>query len=367
MHMMKAWVLHGVGDIRYEEADRPEPTEGEVLVEVKAAGICGSDIPRIYRTGAHIHPLILGHEFSGKVVQTGKNADRKWLDKRVGIFPLVPCRRCESCRKQRYELCCSYSYLGSRRDGGFAGYAVVPEWNLVELPDSVTYEQAAVLEPMAVAVHAMRNALIYSVDRDAPIAVCGFGTIGMLLAMLLQEAGYSNIYAAGNKDYQKEAAVRAGIGSERFYDNKNGEFAGWLMEQTGGVGVKVFFECVGKNETVSEAVDSAAPDGTVQLVGNPVSDMLLEKNTYWKILRSQLTVKGSWNSSFRHSADDDWNYVLERIKSGRLHPEQCITHRIPMEKLDKGLQVMRDKTEDYIKVMAVSGKHEQSHKASGAD
>lgn len=356
---MKAWVLHNINDIRFEETDMPRLADNEVLVEVKAAGICGSDIPRIYRTGAHTYPLIPGHEFSGRVVQTGKNADRKWLDKRVGIFPLVPCRRCAACRKQRYELCCDYNYLGSRRDGGFAEYAAVPEWNLVELPDSVTYGQAAVLEPAAVAAHAMRNALINPADRDAPIAVCGFGTIGMLLTMILQEAGYSNIYVAGNREYQREAAVKAGIGSGHFFDNKNGGFAGWLVEQMGGAGVKVFFECVGKNETVSDAVDSAAPGGTVLLIGNPASDMLFEKNTYWKILRSQLTVKGSWNSSFRHVVDDDWNYVLERIKSGRLHPEQCITHRIPLERLDKVLQIMRDKTEDCIKVMAAAGNHEQ--------
>lgn len=357
---MKAWVLYGIGDIRFEDADRPEPAEGEVLVEVKAAGICGSDIPRIYETGAHVHPLIPGHEFSGKVIQTGKNADKKWQDKRVGIFPLIPCRRCAACRKQQYELCSSYGYLGSRRDGGFAAYAAVPEWNLIELPDSVTYEQAAMLEPAAVAVHAMRSALSDSPDKQKTIAVCGFGTIGVLLAMLLKEAGYSDIYIIGNKDFQKEMAEGIGIDERHFYDNKKGKALEWLMNRTGGSGADVFFECVGKNETAALAVKGTAPNGIVQLIGNPASDILFDKNTYWKILRSQLAVKGSWNSSFRHSADDDWNYVLERIKGGRLHPEECITHHVPMEKLDQGIQIMRDKTEDYVKVMAVTGKHEKN-------
>ena len=94
-----------------------------------------------------------------------------------------------------------------------------------------------------------------------------------------------------------------------------------------------------------------APNGTVQLVGNPASDMLFEKNTYWKILRDQLTVKGSWNSSFRHSADDDWHYVLDRLQSGRIHPEQCITHCFSLDLLEDGFLIMRDKTQDYVKVM----------------
>lgn len=117
---MKAWVLRDINEIYYEEADRPGPSENEVLVAVKAAGICGSDIPRIYRTGAHVHPLIPGHEFSGQVIQVGKNVDQKWMDQRVGIFPLIPCNNCAACQKRHYELCRSYSYLGSRRDGGFA-------------------------------------------------------------------------------------------------------------------------------------------------------------------------------------------------------------------------------------------------------
>lgn len=125
------------------------------------------------------------------------------------------------------------------------------------------------------------------------------------------------------------------------------------MEQTGGEGVRVFFECVGKNQTMSAAVSCAAPNGTVQLVGNPASDMLLEKDTYWKILRNQLTVRGSWNSSFRHCSSDDWNYVLERLEKGRLHPEQCITHHISLDALEKGFFIMRDKTEEHVKIMAV--------------
>lgn len=202
---MKAWVLHGVEDIRFENSAIPEPTGREVLVAVQAAGICGSDIPRIYKTGAHIHPLIPGHEFSGVVERAGTLADKRLEGKRVGVFPLIPCRECLSCKKQQYELCRNYSYLGSRRNGGFAEYVLVPEWNLIELPADVSFEEAAMLEPMAVAVHAMRRVQLRKSDT---VVVYGLGTIGMLLVMFLMDAGIRNILAVGNKEFQQELACK---------------------------------------------------------------------------------------------------------------------------------------------------------------
>lgn len=348
---MKAWVLHEIGEIRFEEVDKPKLTDNEVLVDVKAAGICGSDIPRIYKTGAHVHPLIPGHEFSGQVVQTGKNVDEKWMGKRVGIYPLIPCGCCIACQRQQYEMCRDYSYLGSRRDGGFAEYASVPEWNLIALPDNVTFKQAAMLEPMAVAVHAMRKAFSKDDTQFKSIAVCGLGTIGILLTMFLKEAGYSDIYVIANKDFQKKMAVNIGIDKGHIYNNKDSGVHEWLMAWTDGVGVDIFFECVGKNETVAEAVMDTAPNGTVQLVGNPFSDILLDKNTYWKILRNQLTVKGSWNSSFRHHKDDDWHNVLDRLENGRIHSDSIITHCLSIDGLEEGFLIMRDKAQEYLKVM----------------
>ena len=111
---MKAWVLHNIGDIRFEDIDKPKPGQGEVLINVKAAGICGSDIPRTFDTGAHKMPIIIGHEFSGIVAETGEGVDPAWMGARVGIFPLIPCRKCPQCLNERYELCRDYDYLGSR-------------------------------------------------------------------------------------------------------------------------------------------------------------------------------------------------------------------------------------------------------------
>ncbi|NBH71452.1 galactitol-1-phosphate 5-dehydrogenase [Clostridiaceae bacterium] len=363
---MKAWVLHEVGKLVLEEVAVPVPEPGEVLVAVKAAGICGSDIPRIYRTGAHRHPLIPGHEFSGEVVGLGKGVGAKWLGQRVGIFPLIPCRACDPCQQGQYEMCRNYGYLGSRQDGGFAEYVAVPVWNLIRLPQQVGFEEAAMLEPMAVAVHAMRRILKDREDmpgrgcfpaKEPPlkIAVCGLGTVGLLLLMFLKEAGFREIYVIGNKDFQKEMALKLGVAEEFYCDGRRQDQHQWLMAGTGGTGVDCYFECVGKSETYGQAVDGTAPAGKVVLVGNPYSDMELKKEVYWKILRNQLTVFGTWNSSFMQDGRDDWHYVLERLAQGKISPGRMISHRFSLEGLEKGLELMRDKTEDYVKVMGTFG------------
>ena len=345
---MKAWTLYDVGDIRLGEAEKPAPAAGEALVKVSAVGICGSDIPRIYQTGAHRHPLIPGHEFSGVVEALGERVKTSWLGKRVGIFPLIPCKSCEPCREQHYEMCKDYNYLGSRCDGGFAEYALVPEWNLVELPEGVGMDVAAMLEPMAVAAHAMRRV---SLKKDSQIAVIGLGTIGMFLLMFLKEAGYERVYGVGNKEFQKQNALALGLREKDYCDSRKQNTPEWIQNQTAGQGADVIFECVGRNETAAWAVAAAGPLGQVVFLGNPFSDMSFPRDIYWKILRSQLTVRGTWNSSYTQSEEDDWRYVLERIADGRIHPEQMISHRLPLERLEEGLLIMRDKKEDYGKIM----------------
>ncbi len=380
---MKAYVLHDIGDIRYEEVKEPVLKPDEVLMEVKAVGICGSDIPRIFENGTYSFPLIPGHEFSGCIVKTGAEADPVWLGKRAGVFPLLPCKNCVPCGQQHYEMCRNYSYFGSRTDGAFAQYVAVPVWNLVELPKEVSYEAAAMLEPMAVAAHAMRSMGFGKKDgrpeegenvgcvakgtspeeeacnapkntgqeRKKTVAVCGLGTIGLLLAMFLKEAGIDNLLVIGNKEYQKKDILDLGITGDQYLDSRDGDIVHRILDRTGGLGVDVFFECVGKNETVSEAILATAPAGKIQLVGNPASDMNFDQNTYWKILRNQLTVRGNWNSTFLHSAEDDWHYVLNLLQKGKIHPEHYITQRFRLDELEKGLHIMKDKTEEYVKVM----------------
>lgn len=347
---MKAYVLHGIGDLRYEDVAKPKPGEGTVLVAVRAAGICGSDIPRIYRTGAYSHPLIPGHEFAGIVEETGTGVDVGWLHKRVGVFPMIPCMECPQCQKRQYEMCRHYDYLGSRSDGGFAEYVRVPVGNLMELPDDVSFEQAAMLEPMAVAMHAIRG---IGVRAEDSVAVCGMGAIGLLTVMFLKGMGCGDVRVMGNKDIQKRAALELGVSEREYCDTRDRDVCEWFGET--GRTADVFFDCVGRKEVLAEAIQCVTPGGRVMLVGNPASDMALEKDIYWKILRKQLTLKGTWNSSFTGEPDDDWHRVMEMLQSGRVHPERLISHRFAMAKLWQGMERMRDKSEEYIKMIGEKG------------
>lgn len=360
---MKAWVLHGIADLRLENVEVPKPGKGEVLVAVKAAGICGSDIPRIYRTGTYTFPTIPGHEFAGVVAEIGEGVSPGWQGKHVGVYPLIPCRNCVPCRKKQYEMCRQYGYLGSRTSGGFAEYVTVPADNLIALPKGLSFEEAAILEPMAVAAHALRR--IELTDRNT-IVVCGLGTIGLMLLMLIREALEDDdkqktadrtldgqILAIGNKASQKQVALAMGFSEDCYCDSRVQDVGRWLEERTNGIGADAFFECVGRNETISLAVDHAAPSGKVLLMGNPYTDIRFDKSVYWKILRNQLTVMGTWNSSFTHDGRDDWNYILDRLSDHKITPDKFISHRFSLMELEKGLHIMRDKTEDYVKVMGV--------------
>ena len=349
---MKALVLEEIGKLEYKDVEKPVPKNGEVIVKVMAAGICGSDIPRAYKDGAHNMPLIIGHEFAGIVDCVGDDVSADLTGKRAGVFPLIPCRQCRPCINKQYEMCRNYNYLGSRCNGGFAEYVAVSEWNLIELPDSVSFEAAAMIEPMAVACHAMRRT---EFKQSCKIAVCGLGTIGTYLVTFLLEAGYRNLLVIGNKDFQKKTMTELGGPEENYCDSRKENAHDFIMDHTDGYGADIFFECVGSNEVASLAVDSVAPAGHICFVGNPHSDMMFEKNVYWKILRNQITINGTWNSSFlgADAAGDDWHYVIDRLGSGRIDAEKLITQKYSLDEIHKGFELMRDKTEDYVKVMCV--------------
>ena len=348
---MKALVLDKIGHIEYKDVADPKREAGSSLIKVKASGICGSDIPRVYKTGAHILPIIPGHEFSGEVIKTDAGSAYKPGD-RVGIFPLIPCMKCVQCQKKNYEMCRDYSYLGSRCDGGFAEYVSVPEWNLIKLPDHVSFEAAAMLEPLSVAAHAVRKAT-EGVDKNEEIFVYGQGTIGLFVDMILSALGYKNITVALNKDHQKTTAVKLGIKPERIIDSRQERAVDRIGKITCDIGSFISFDCIGKQDVVSDIIRMTAPGGRVMLVGNPASDMGLSKDVYWKILRNQLTLFGTWNSSFTKDEDDDWHFVLELMGKGLIDPVKMITHRFSLEDITGGFEIMRDKKEDYIKVMGI--------------
>lgn len=355
---MKALVLHDIGKIEYEQNEKiPEISEGEVLVHVRAVGVCGSDIPRIYTTGAHKMPLIVGHEFSGEVKKV-LPGDEEYLGKRVGIFPLIPCMKCESCTKKEYQTCENYDYLGSRRNGGFAEYVSVPKWNLICLPENISYEEAAMIEPMAVAVGAIKKTSLETMeDKTKKTAlVIGQGTIGQFVTMFLKEKGIKKVIVIGNKKIQKKVAKSFGVEENEFVDEKKEDVYKKVMEVTAGKGADYVFECVGKNATISDAIKLSGKNAEIIYIGNPEGNITIDKKVFWDILRKQITIKGTWNSNYfgpkdKKTISDDWDYVIKKMEEKKIDPQKVITKRCCLETLEESLEIMKNKSEENIKIM----------------
>ena len=149
---MKAAVVVANEDVQYQEVEEPQVTPGHVKIKVRYSGICGSDIPRVLNHGVHFYPIVLGHEFSGDVVEVGEGVTKVKVGDRVSGAPLLPCMKCDDCQKGNYSLCKHYSFIGSREQGANADYVVVPEKNAVPFADNVPYEQGAMFEPATVAI-----------------------------------------------------------------------------------------------------------------------------------------------------------------------------------------------------------------------
>ena len=176
---MKAAVLEDKGVISYKDVPTPQPRPGHVLIKVAAVSICGSDIKR-FAQGHRTYPMILGHECAGVVETAGAGVDPRLIGRHVAVIPLVPCFECEQCRLGLYSACRSYSFIGSRQDGGFAEYVEVPERNLLPVPDEIGFEAAALVEPSTVARH-MLDLGGFAAGQTA--MVFGAGSIGGMILM----------------------------------------------------------------------------------------------------------------------------------------------------------------------------------------
>lgn len=341
MHVVN---LHGVGELVYEERKVPGLKQGEVLLQVKACGICSSDEERVYVTGTYHFPTIPGHEFAGQIVAVNDDVDESLLGRKASVFPLLPCRKCHSCKKEDYPLCSDYNYFGSRCDGAYAEYLAVPVWNLVLQDDSVDYKVAAMSEPAAVALHA---ANIGGVKRGDKVAVIGTGTIGILIGAFCRIKG-AEVYICGRRKESMEFAQSLGFATCSVNDMERE-----VMARTDGIGMDVVLEAVGTNEALTQAILGVKNSGTIVAVGNPKGDLHIEKGIYWRILRRQITVKGTWNSNYKAS-DNDWDKVARLMKEGDFPFERLITRTYRLSEFQEAFDFLRDKSVPKAKVMFVN-------------
>ena len=327
---MKAAVLHAVNDLRYEDVQMPEFKEGEVLLKVKAAGVCGSDIPRIFTKGTYHFPTIPGHEFAGQIVA----GDPELVGRKAAVFPLLPCRKCAACEVGEFANCSDYDYYGSRRDGAFAEYIAIDKRNLILMDDSVSYEAASMMEPGAVARCAIRKCEIKLGDT---VVIFGAGPIGLIAAQWAKVAGAGLVRIVDISPEKIEFAKKFGF---ELYDSERDGKADCVIEGTG------------VTPGLNNCIDAVKSHGTIVLMGNPAHDMTIKQSVYSQILRKEVTLKGTWNSSYNQVVND-WYATADAMKNGTVKYEELITHKFPLEKCHEALEMMRDKKEFFTKVTFV--------------
>lgn len=303
-----------------EDREVPSPGPGELRVEVEASGLCGTDL----HIAAGEYPLArpgvtLGHEYAGRVVEVGPDVEAFGVGDRIVADPNIPCRVCRYCHSSRPHLCENPEALGVTLNGGLAEHSIVPISQAYRVPEGLSSEAAALTEPLACTLHAVDRSGVRPGDSTL---VLGAGPIGVLCAALLVAAGTSRVIVSEPNPDRRER-VRE-VGAEPVNPEAISEAQ-----------ADVVFECVGRVETMSVAVEAARPGGTVMWVGvaPPRAEVAVKP---YDVFRRELTIRGSYTNP----------YVMERslalLASGRLDWETIVTHRYPLDDFDQAWAVHRE-------------------------
>lgn len=348
---MKAVDLKAVGQLELVEKERPIPKKGEVLIHVMACGICGSDIPRVFVTGSYHFPTVLGHEFSGEIVQVADDVSSDYLGKKAAVFPLLPCNECDYCQSGYYAQCKKYNYFGSRTDGGFEEYLAVPLFNLVLLEEQVSYEEGAMVEPATVAQHVINKAELTIGDN---VVIYGAGPIGIMVAQWAQINGAGKVLLM-DIDPTKVAFAQE-LGFEYVCNSQEKEAGSFILETLGGKLADVVIEATGSSAAFDQCAQSIRTFGRVVLLGNPHSDMVLKQKTYDQFMRKEGTIVGMFNSVYEHFPKNEWQVTVQAIANKQLNLKPLVTHKVPIEELIGAFDMIHEKNEFYNKVLMVNEK-----------
>ena len=310
---MKAAVVVENEVVKYMDVEEPQAKPGTVKVKVKASGICGSDIPRVLHNGVHFYPIVLGHEFSGDVVEVGEGVTKVKVGDRVSGAPLIPCMKCDDCQKGNYSLCKNYSFIGSREQGSNAEYVVIPEQSAVPFSDTIPYEQGAMFEPSTVAIHG-----VFCNDYKAGeyVAVLGGGTIGMFTMQWCKIFGSKKVVVFDISNERLEVAKR--LGADDVVNTMEEGFMDKAMEITGGKGYGFVFETAGAVPTMHMAFELAANKSNVCFIGTPHVDLTFTPKMWENMNRKEFKLTGSWMSYSAPFPGKEWELTAHYFATGQL-------------------------------------------------
>ena len=341
---MKAVVLEGKGLMTYVDVARPKVGAGDVLVQVRASSICGSDISR-FAKGHRMYPIVLGHETSGVVVEAGPGVDQGLLGKAVSIIPLVPCRQCRECKAGRYSACSSYSFIGSRESGGFAEFVRVPVGNVLPAPSGLSFEQLALVEPSTVARHILDLA---NFKAGQTAVVLGAGSIGLMVVQWLRILGARLIVATDVVEANLEAA-RA-LGAHAALNPRQVDVAAEVQALVNG-GVDVAIEAAGSPQALAQTIAVTRARGSVVCGGNQPLDATLPMSFIENLMRKEIDLHGCFMSYSAPFPGHEWTDTLEALARGDLDMPGMISHRIGLSEVPAMFADLAERRIAYRKIM----------------
>jgi L-iditol 2-dehydrogenase len=331
---MKAAMYYDIGDVRYEETDVPEIGPGELLIKIGKALTCGTDV-KTYKRGHPIlikhTPALFGHEYAGTIEEVGSGVRDLEVGMRVVATNSAPCGDCFFCKRDMPNLCAKLK--DNLVNGAFAEYIRVPapvvRWNTHPIPDSLSFRDAALTEPLACVVHGIEESNIRLGDT---VVIIGAGPIGQMLIMLAKRNGASTVMVSDLAELRRNIAKKAG--ADIVVDPSVEDPVERVKEETSGFGADVVIEAVGIPQTWEQAVEMTRDAGTTVLFGGAASGTTFEIDT-GRFHYGQLTIKGVFHLKPRHVEQ-----ALKLLIAGDVNPDLLISHEMPLAKINEALEQM---------------------------
>ena len=334
---MKAAVVTANEKVEYLDIEEPAVKPGWVKIRVRYSGICGSDVPRVLYNGVHFYPIVLGHEFSGDVVETGEGVTKVKVGDRVSGAPLVPCMKCDDCQKGNFSLCKHYTFIGSRENGANADYVVIPEQNAVPFDASIPYEQGAMFEPSTVALHGL---LQNDYQGGEDVAILGGGTIGMFTMQWAKIFGSRRVVVFDISEERLALAMR--LGADAAINTTKENFMEEALAMTGGKGFGYVFETAGQVPTMKMAFKLAANKSHVCSIGTPHFDLSFTPAEWENMNRKEFKLTGSWMSYSAPFPGKEWELTAHYFATGQLKFDPSFIYKkIPMKDADEAFQLFK--------------------------
>jgi len=342
---MRAAVLHENNKIETKVLEKRPLEKGQVRVKVMAAGICGSDIHKMKTRWKYPLPAVLGHEFAGVVCEVGEGViNVKEGDRVVGI-PLDPCRDCEHCHSGDFSLCDNYLMTGSHFHGAFAETVVMKSSNVFPI-GNMDFEDAAMIEPLAVSMHGVIG---IEPKLGDIVVVFGVGTIGILTIQCLLASGVKHIIAVDINDEKLAEAEK--FGAEYIINPLNEDLKEKVFEYTNGLGADISFECAGSKITQEQCLLVTRKKGKVAYQGIAYQDVLLREEAFENIFRRELTLKGFWNSYSAPFPGREWVNSIDYVNKGQIKLKELVSHRYSLDETADAFDMILSRKESYNKVL----------------